>query len=548
MKLKPTYNEQKDIYFDGIIERSLMHGDYCSKRKKYYNNDTNKWIGRRLDSMKNTKDKRLLCYDFEEYPISKLKTFFSYEHIDRVVYFLTYLYRLMNDEERNVNMWVYISSDFCRMLLTQDWEEIVEVLTDLDVIEINKSQRNPYNRNKFKKHFRLRRYIFEGKHTKYYVYNTKLINSLVKRRKKIVSKERYLKYEQEVFESRISLRRVSLSSLFKQRVSRKKEEDYHQLLWDTIGVQKTNKIIKRQQDIGWNHNEASEYYKGFERRYYQLIDNIDRCKTKVEDLVVSKDTFAGRIYNPIIRNDREFRQMILLDNQPVVEIDMSTGYSSLFYTMLQHLQHNNRSLVPLEMFSALYDEKDGVFPYYVFDYIRDNEMYFGSNLDYYKAVGIKIRRQIMKFRNIDEIQSPVGNIGLFNFAKQDRAYIKDLIIRIINSNPLHHNDTRFIDKLFSFQQLQELIFTEPVSDLLNDIKQLNLYEGGVKKRNANITKTLILMEQKIMSMLRKRLINENIPYVSLHDGVLVGEKNKDFVLHYCNQISNTYPYIHFKSK
>lgn len=528
------------------MNRELLHGDYCSKRKRYYNNDTGKWITRKLTSM-HSEQRKLLVYDFHVCKREYLKEIFEHKHLNRVSYFLTYLYRAMINEERNVNQWVYISADFNRLMLTNDWSALIDVLIDLDIIEVNKPQRSPYNRNKFKSYYRLKSNVYSSKYDKHYITHSKLFKSIKSKRKKSLSADVLLEYEQNVFANNVKLANKGISSLFSKRVQRKRAEDLSKLTWDTIGERRTKEIQNRLDRIGFNTKTRTEYFDRFEKRFNVLQDKIEISKSSVEDIVVSKHDFGDRFYNPIITIDREFRELIYLDNQPTVEVDMVTGYSSLFYTLLHHLTHNIRTIVPKQVFDEYY--KNGKLEYYFDEFLDDFYPFFdGGKVDFYQAVGYQIRNRITNIKNIDKISSPIASIGLTSYTKEDRNYIKDLLIRIINSNPLHHSNTSFIDKTFSFDELQSIIFSSHVKDFLNDIKSKKIFKRGVKKRNANITKVLITMEQRIMRMLKTKLVEQGIPYISLHDGVLVGEKNKEFTLSYCNQISNKFPFIHFKSK
>lgn len=542
---KPYYNSQKNTYFDGVVCRGLQHGDYDSLAKKYYNAETERWITRKLSNMYSELPTiKVTLFSAVDY--SNLKHLLGSSVVDRVKYFLTFVYRSMLFEERNTNSWVYISTDFIRVILSYEWSNVVDALIELGILESNISQRNPYNANKFKRFYRLSESVYSSEKRKSLISSSKLYSALKRRKEKIVSADSMIKHEQNVFEHNLTIAEHSIEDLFRKRFARKRREEIAKLTWDTIGEKRTVSIRKKLDLI--NSNEGyKEYREKFFSRYEVLRDLII-SKSEI-DVNVTKNSFGNRVYNPIIQSDREFREIIYIDNQPAVEVDMVTGYSSLFALFLYHYDRGITTLVPKEVFKVFSDEMN-VPLNFTRDFLEEYGAYFsGGRHDFYWRVGFTLRSELMKRKNLSELSSPISNIGLFHYTSEDRGYIKDLVIRIINSNPSFHTTTRFFNGLFSFDDLQNILFGSHASSFLNQIKSIQLFpKGDVIKLHANITYILIYMEQKIMGEIKSKLIKEGVPYVSLHDGLLVAECDKDFCQSCCNSITNKYGYINFKSK
>ena len=523
-----------------------IHGEYCRVRKKYYNEDTGKWIGRILPSMTEER-KSIRVYDFN----IKYEDYFQISLIPRVKYFLTYVYRRMIDEERNEELWVYISSSFQRTILSNSFLDIIDVLEDIGCLLVTKRGSNPYDSRKKKVYFKLDDVYFDSVNTSSKVYSESLKRSLVNSYKKIVSPYEFLQYEVNVFKNHIGVLDHSYDSLFTKRIHRKQYEESGQYLWDTLSKSKYSQIsnsIYKGEYIGWSDEKKSKYERGFKKRYKSLLDILNEYDD-ISDLgSIRLDPFAGRVLNPIILKDREFRSFVSLDGEDTVEVDMSTGYASLLYVISDSLSTGKMGNVDYGTLNKLIDKESNLPYFYLQDFLDVYKMCFGlDSIDFYHYVGIRIVNSL-KSKGIFESDDFVLNIGKLIQDKPYRNYIKDLVIRLINSHPDHYTNIRFIGGHYTFREISDIVLTEGVTDMLNHIKTTKIYKDKTRKLWSNSSKLIMEQEVKVMREVQHSLMDSNIPYVSLHDGILVGRSRLPLVQSIVNSVVSKYRFVQFKYK
>ena len=122
-----------------------------------------------------------------------------------------------------------------------------------------------------------------------------------------------------------------LLKLLWRRLNKRKELDYERKDWDFLSNKKRDKIKE-----GWDERKEDDYiWKG--RLSFELL------RVELEELKsggfsfngFSKDSFSGRYSNVVNNKEREFRGMMKMDGERLVEIDMVNGYVSLFYRVLK---------------------------------------------------------------------------------------------------------------------------------------------------------------------------------------------------------------------
>ena len=523
------------------------HGDYSKELKKYYNANTGKWISRILPSMQR-KRKGIRVYD---YPI-QYDRHFTNRHIARVQYFLTYIYRRMIDEERSEAMWVYISSNFQRAILSNDFKHLIDILENqIKCIYVERRGSNPYDSRKSKVYFKLKEEYFDAVESTSIIYSDPLSKSLQRQYNRLISPHEFLLYEVNVFKEHITIGEHSLDSLFTQRIKRKQEEDRAQLFWDTLSKSKYSSLVSRidRETLGWNKEQVDSYRVRFEKRYKSLVDTLTEYNELNDVSAVRLQKFANRIINPIIVKDREFRSIVRIDGEECIEYDMSTGYASLLYTILDAITNNQRSNVDYNIVSRYWQE-DKDLPKYDFRvFLDDYSMCFGKNsIDFYHRIGMKLLNYIKNNFNLTEEDGFIQKAGALIQGKPYRNYIKDLVIRLINSHPHHYKNVRFIGGRFTFEELSTVLFTEEVTHFLNDVKFNKIYKDSSRRLWANASKMVMKQEVKVMRDIHNALIDSNIPYVSLHDGILVGKGRLNVVDGIVKSVVSKYRFVQFKYK
>ena len=525
----------------------MKHGEYSKKLRKYYNADTGKWINRILPSMDKGRRTGVRVYKL---PID-VTEYFETKYVDRVKYFLTYIIRSMFNEDRNEEMWVNISTKFVRTVLSNEYKSILPVLQDLNLIDVVRRGVNQYDSRKQLYYFIFNTDFLQGIKDFEYVYNTALMRSLKKHFRKTMLDNFYLQYEVNVFKNHLTVGEHVYDSLFQRRIERKQSQDRVQYFWDSLSTTKHKQIVKRltNDKFGWTEDEINKYEVRFRKRYAYLVNVLE--STQDEDMIgiIKEEPFADRILNPIIRLDREFRDIVLIDNSKAVEYDMSTGYASLLYLFVYHLSNNIRGFIDEVYFKKYYQIDKGVPKYYCYDFIEEYDICFGSkSMDFYHRVGLNIYRELKRKEGKVEDVGPIEYFNTLLLKSEHRDYIKDIVLRLINSNPLHMTNTRFIGGRFTFEELSIIVFGEGLTDLLNDIKSKIIYKDKKRKLWSNVTRLLMKLEVKIMREVNSQMLNVNIPYVNLHDGMLVSTNQIDIVKSIVEGVTKKHKFITFKSK
>lgn len=522
-----------------------QHGEYSKEKRKYYNADTGKWIGRILPSMVE-KRKGIRVYDFN----IPYDDYFSIRLIPRVKYFLTYVYRRMIDEERSQQMWVYISSNFQRAILSNDFKDVIAVLEDIGCLHVDMKGVNPYDSRKKKIYFKIDDRYFDSVDSVSKIYNQPLYKSLRVQYRKIVSPYDFLDYEVNVFKNNIGVLDHSFEGLLNKRIGRKQSEERGKYFWDTLSKSVHSQISKSVQDgkyVGWTDVMIRDYKKRFKQRYDSLIESIKYYDDVGNIGSVKVNDFAGRVYNPIIQKDKEFRSFISIDGEDCVEVDMVTGYASLMYVILDSLNTGKSDLIDYNILDRCWNKEDDMPMFYVKDFLDTYRMCFGKgSIDFYHYVGVRIVNSL-KDRGV--VLDPfVSEVGSLIQKREYRNYIKDLIIKLINSNPDHFKNHRFIGGNYTFSELSDIVFTPGVSSFLNHIKSNPIYSDVKRKLWVNSSKMVMKQEVYIMREIQLSLMDSNIPYVSLHDGVLVGRSRLPLVQNIIDSVVSKYRFVQFKYK
>lgn len=172
---------------------------------------------------------------------------------------------------------------------------------------------------------------------------------------------------------------------------------------------------------------------------------------------VREDTFSGRIYNIATGVPRWVRSYIFLDGEPVVEIDMKSSHAVLLWKIVPRTDYVR----------FIYDLTS-----------RGCDIYQG----YGDLIGIKDRREV-KFR-----------------------FLRSLYSR------------------YNSKQSQEFNRNFPEAGrILDDIKRSDnpRNPSNDKGTHTNLAFKLLNMEVKIFKKIWESLYLEDIPFLSIHDGILV---------------------------
>lgn len=521
--------------------RDYSYGDYDSSRRLYYNEDSGKWVSW-LDKSKIIEEK-YIRYEFSVWDEREIEAEFGYDLVERIGRFLFVLYKKgLEVERRRGDRWVYVDkSKICCGILGGGGKyiEIIERLIDLGVID------RKYGIGKF------------GNDRELYELNEKFFSKDCYRRVLKIRNSKLNKFLDKLYSGDLvvgdrrdefirweieSCKRLNLYwdedgllKLLWRRLNKRKELDYERKDWDFLSNKKRDKIKE-----GWDERKEDDYiWKG--RLSFELL------RVELEELKsggfsfngFSKDSFSGRYSNVVNNKEREFRGMMKMDGERLVEIDMVNGYVSLFYRVLKGINELNKG-------DNKFDDyiKKVVGDVDVSDFLEKYKVCFEGDIDkridFYDFVGY----------DLGMVDAIIGKRG------SERVYMKELVLYLLNGERSDGERKRYFESRFSYLEIMEKIFCKGGVEVIEKIKNsdLNFKLVGGKDirgylRYKNMSRVLMGMEVIIMKGIWKRLIEKEINYVSLYDGMMVKKSDVGVVLDIVgNELSDFSSCIRLKVK
>ena len=131
----------------------------------------------------------------------------------------------------------------------------------------------------------------------------------------------------------------------------------------------------------------------------------------------------------------------------------------------------------------------------------------------------------------------ISRLGMFGKVDRDeRNYIKGLVLYLLNGKVDFSLKKRFIDEKYNVEELGEKIFGVSGWNCIKKIKSVELEKWGYYgfKSYLNMSKLLMSMEVIVMKSRWKEIIKKKINYISLFDGFLVGRNEEDKVMNLMN--------------
>ena len=512
--------------------RNNSYGDYkiINGIGLYYNEDSGKWVNR---LNKKIIEEKYIRYEFSIYDDRDIERDFGYKNIDRVGKFLFLLYKSGIELERlKGDRFVFVdSSNVVSGILGSNYRDIIKVLDEeINVIDLR------FGKGKFGKvkvDYKLNDEFFDDEcfRRNVFIRNSRLIRFLDKYYNRKILSDKYLEYEVQVC-SRINLdyNEVGLKMLLEKRLNRVKREEYYSKDWDFI----SNKLRKKR-NIGWDDKRDKEYIRDGLISFELMKLDIDVLKYGGFNFngFSSDKKFSGRISNIINNKEKEFRNLLKIDKDNLVDIDMVNGYVSLLYRVF-------RGIRDIKKGDNVFDDKikEVVGDINANDFLDKYEMCFAGDEDkredFYKLVGL----------NLGRIDIIVG--------ENERGYVKSLVLYLINGDIKDGERKNYLDGKYSYDEIMEIIFCKGgvnVFRLLKsssiDFKFGNMFYGYEMFKN--MSKILMFMEVIVMKGIWDVLIKRGIAYISLYDGMLIKKKDRFEVMDICsNYLINDFDCIRMK--
>lgn len=516
-------------------DKRYKYGYYDSDKKLYYNEDSGKWVNR---LNRKIIEEKYIRYEFSVWDEREIENEFGYELVERIGRFLFLLFKKgIEIEKRRGNRWVYVdSSKICNGILSSRYIEIIKRLKKLNVIDLK------YGVGKFgkkKELYELNPIFFSDECYRRVVYirNSRLIRFLDKlysgNLKVGDKRDEFIKWEIESCKNLDVLGNSDgVGILLSRRLEKRVELDYERRSWEFLSNRKKKKINE-----GWSLERRNGFLLRGRMSFELMKIELDELKKGGFSFNgFDKDNFSGRYGNIINKKEKEFRSVLKLDGENVVEVDMVNGYVSLLYRVFKGINDVDKG-------GSKFDDyiKEVVGDVDVSDFLNKYKICFEGDIekriDFYKFLGIEL-----------------GRVDL-NINENDRIYMKELVLYLINGESNDGRRKRYLNGEYSYDEIMEKIFCKGGFEVIEKIKNSDMsfkFEGREYfgyERFKNMSRVLMSMEVIVMKGIWEKLINKRIYYVSLFDGMLVKKSNLKEVLNIIGiQLIGMSSCIRFKDK
>ena len=470
-------------------------------------------------------------YDFEYYNLNNIEDGFGSKKKYRIGKFLSLLYkkriRLRGSEEGDLLMikgFVYVSKKQIEGILGIDhWEKCIKSLSRKNIISYRRDKSNKFDSRKKLWFFKLNDEFFNcdkkrvkidsGVLNKYLdKENDRVVNEFIKNNDEFVLYEKYCCINSDLVID-------NLDNVINIRIQNKLSEIRDKISWVWLSDNKKDKLKEKIKDIEkWKVGYRIE----LENYYEVLINDLENLKkdnlNEIGDNYFKRDGYGKRLYNIYSRVIREFREYIKIDGEEVVELDIKSCFLSLLYVFIKRLNSNiNDSLVIdvksklLELNNGNLDDRNGIEFIDKFKSIfEDDGIFYKDEVefsDYYDLIRLSYGESIYK--------------GM------SRRCFKELVFSVLFSDNIKKRGIKVLDE--GIDNVENRLFGVKGKNLINDIKKIGLNswienKGGRRKkynRGNNISLLLMMYENIVMDILRLKLMDKNMKYISVFDSLIV---------------------------
>lgn len=512
---------KKDLKVSEVVEEILVHDKYY-KDKGYWNEIEERFCGNK-SKRKLLKESVLKIYEFKYYDFEKIKKDFGGKIYERVAMFLTVLYNEHLDK-RKFRDWdnVYMSTEDLKLYLKDDYNKILDKLSVLGKISIEKQTNIKYFKRGFCKYIKLNEGFRDGESESYDIRDirNKKIEDEIRNFyfKKINKREGVEKYVEEV----LDICSFDLGDELGEKNDYLAESKYMKevdRLNNAFLSEKDRKEIE--QKIGDKEIFIQEYLKNANDYYNCLmmkLNSIDWVRKYYYNIKV--DEYGNRLSHIVSNMPKIYRKDLKIDGEEVVEIDIVSSQVAFLTILLNKLFNSGEELESFMSSSfggkSFKDLKKEVgdkvnAPQLLIEklelmYSEDslNEQN-GTELDLYKFMGLKLKG--LRGISNDEIRTEMKGVFmglLFGSTKFEKYKGKDRK-EIINE-----------------------VFGPDFFELLQSIEKLDV-EGIKKKKYRNLSALLQREESQFLNTVMEELMEDKIKFLPLYDCLIVKKSDEERV-------------------
>jgi hypothetical protein len=466
-----------------------VHDQKHPVTKKYWNQFTGQWCSKK-SKRKVVEKGSIYYYQFKSYSIGDIEKDFGIKWTEQVATFITKQF-FKQFSGYKVSDWEYVYWGYheLQVYLGIDWQIRVNKLVDLGIlkVDIGKSRYNTNNRCTYIK--LNKRFIKESFDdlVKVYVKSARYQNS-IKHYYRTFYKDRSVILKS--IECTLDITQIRFGSV----------TEMHQLIWenrlkrDRSALQNeylTNKdkirISKQFEDLD---RYKEDYYDGLNRYnfYVRQVLDLEDMDVKRSFYSLQKSNFGGRISHFLSNAPKLYRSKLLIDGQPVVEIDIKATQPSFLYVLFKRWYYSSHKYLADTSHS----------------YENSFEMVKGSKIDIYQYM-------ILKLYGLKHINSDIK-----------RVEVKTLFYRLVFGSPVSKiggvSKKELCAKMFGYDFYEFL---------------LNLSKGrldwDIDKRYKNLSALLQREESNFMYAVMSVLEQMSIAFIPIYDSLIVKKTDEPAV-------------------
>lgn len=478
---KRGYNLRTKVdWYNEASNLPPLHNQKHPITKKYWNDFKGIWCSKK--SKKNiASTSSVALYDFYYYPIATIKQTFGSSLCERVALFLTKQYQKQLSGY-SYDQWdfVYWSFHHLELYLGYKWPSIIDQLEAHKCLEVKKYA-SIYNTNKQCTYVKLNPAYASiqpaFKKTKFK--DDKLQSSIIKHYKSLLKDRKGIIKDIEQTLDRTELKIEDPSALLNS-IWERKLDDLKRAPNNSYASQKEiSASVKALNDI---QNAQQQYFSSLQRYYNYLTNALKMIgvERKVQ-YNIQKSSFGDRISHIFSNTPREMRKFITIDNEPVVEVDITASQPTFLYVIfLKWYKSKYKALAhPPTYFTEIYKAMNN------------------ADFDFYRFM-------VFKLKGVAHVKD-----------KHGRDEMKTLFYRLVFGNPQYKLKSivreEIVTKAFGYDFYQFLL----------DLSTKDLNIDAVNKPHKNLSHLLQTEEASFLLSVMKQMSKQKVPFLPLYDSLIV---------------------------
>lgn len=469
-----------------------IHNKWYEEEGGYWNEF--KGIFGKKKSNELLKESEIKIFDFAYYSIDLIKVDFDHKYWEKIAMFLTTLYKKQFDN-RNCSDWerVYFEAKVLRMYLGDDYNIILEKLSELRIIELNKEV-SRFNKSKNCKYLTLNRNFINVDGAVYVErnlisekYQNSILRHFYKVQKQRIGIEKYIERVLDKCTFSLNDRNALDSEIANDKFNKESQRLENPFVSDADKAKIVKKISDKELFIKDHKNIMNRYYEG-------LLSKLNSSYfVKNFEYNINNQAFGNRISHIFSSMPKKYRKSLKIDGEEVVEIDIVSSQVAFLLILLKkwfetdsdRRLYSNTPFMMIEKLEMMYTK--------------------GCRIDLYKYMALKLKG--FKTIHNDNVRNEMKTVlmGLFYGSTKHKKY-------------------KGIDR----KELISSLFGQGFFEVLEEIEKFDI-EGINDDKHRNLSALLQREESIFLTEVMYHLMEDKILFLPLYDCLIVKKSDESKV-------------------